>query len=110
MGIDISAGLIYCAKDEELYFEMLGDFASSLEEKLYATDRFFQEEKWKEYEVAVHALKSNARTIGANVFYEQAKGLEEAAEREDTEFIKDNHKRFSELGRETVDVIRKSEV
>lgn len=110
MGIDISAGLIYCAKDEELYFEMLGDFASSLEEKLYATDRFFQEENWKEYEVAVHALKSNARTIGANVFYEQAKGLEEAAEREDTEFIKDNHKRFSELGRETVDVIRKSEV
>ena len=109
-GIDTAAGLNYCAGDKGLYFEMLGDFVSALKVKLDTIDSFFREDNRKEYEVAVHALKSNARTIGANDLYEQARCLEEAAERGDTEYIKENHKRISETGMEIANVIRKSEI
>ena len=109
-GIDTAAGLNYCAGDRGLYFEMLGDFVLTLEGKINTIDGYFRTDNRKEYEVAVHALKSNARTIGANNLYEQARCLEEAAERGDTEYIKENHKRFSETGMETANAIRKSEI
>lgn len=99
-GIDISSGLNYCAKDEELYFEILGDFASSLERKLDVIDRLFREENWKEYEVAVHALKSNSRTIGANDLYEKARELEEYAEIMDAGNINLRHDTFLKCARQ----------
>ena len=90
-GVDIGSGLKYCAGDESLYFEMLGDFVSSLEDRLKAISGFYKEEGWHDYEVAVHALKSNARTVGINATYEKARLLEEAAEKGDTGYIRLNH-------------------
>ena len=91
-GIDVATGLKYCAGDEPLYFEMLNDFAASSEGKLAELDRFFSDENWHDYEIAVHAIKSNAKMIGVSSAYEQAKKLEEAAKNENTGFIKEHHK------------------
>ncbi len=109
-GIDISAGLNYCAEDEGLYFEMLGDFVSSLERKLDTIDRLFHEENWKEYEVAAHALKSNARTIGENNLYEMAKELEESAEILDVSHIKLRHADILKCARQTGENIKGCEI
>lgn len=104
-GIDVNTGLNYCADDEDFYFEMVDDFLSSCEEKLKETDRLFWEEDWYEYKVAVHAMKSNARMIGLNTVYEQARALEEAAAKKDTGYIKENQAVFLKMVRDTVERI-----
>ena len=90
-GIDAASGLYYCANDQELYFEILDDYVSSCEKKLKEADGLFNSEEWHEYKVAVHALKSNARMIGIEDAFTQAKALEEAAEKKDAAFIRANH-------------------
>ncbi|MBR1742248.1 MAG: response regulator, partial [Lachnospiraceae bacterium] len=64
-GMDVDAGLSYCGGEQSLYFEMLRDFTISCKEKLSQADRLYLDKNWHEYEVAVHAMKSNAKMIGA---------------------------------------------
>ena len=90
-GIDVAAGLRYCANDETLYFEMLNDFTASCEGKLREIENFLLDEDWHNYEVAVHALKSNVKMIGSMSVYEEARELEEAAERGDIQYIRQQH-------------------
>ena len=99
-GVDVSAGLGYCAGDEELYMEMLGDYISSSEGKLENLDSLYRDRSWHDYEVAVHALKSNSRMVGLSTAFEQALALERAAESEDVSFIEQNHPVLLETVRE----------
>ena len=46
---------------------------------------------WEEYVVKVHALKSTSLTIGAEALSAQAKELELAGKRGDTDFIREHH-------------------
>ena len=101
-GFDVAAGLHYCANDEALYFDMLDSFVHSCEGRLEELEGFFQHEDWHGYEVAVHALKSNCRMIGLNTAYEQARALEEAAEKQDTAYIKAEHPVFLDMVRNAV--------
>ena len=95
-GIDVTSGLAYCANDESLYAEMLSDFASSCEEKLNALGGFLETKNWKDYGIKVHALKSNARMIGAESLSALALRLEEAAKSGDGAFVTANHKALAE--------------
>ena len=95
-GIDVTSGLAYCANDESLYAEMLSDFASSCEEKLNALGGFLETKNWKDYGIKVHALKSNARMIGAESLSALALKLEEAAKSGDGAFVTANHKALAE--------------
>ena len=90
-GIDVDAGLSYCAGDQSMYFELLRDFMASYKEKLAQADRLYLDGDWHEYEVAVHALKSNAKLIGATSASKLAKELEEAAAGNDTGVIAKHH-------------------
>lgn len=90
IGIDIGTGLKYCAGNEGWYFEMLSDFVAEQEAKSRELNRYFERCDWKDYKVKVHALKSNAKTIGERQVYQLAKSLEDAADREDGEYIKAN--------------------
>ena len=107
-GIDVSAGLRYCADDETLYFEMLDEFLASCEGKLRETERLLADEDLHGYEVAVHAFKSNVKMIGAMSVYEEAGKLEEAAERGDTQYIRQQHGGMNHHARELTDAIRQS--
>ena len=108
-GIDVDAGLHYCAGEKSLYFEMLSDFAGTFEGKLEEAERFYHDRNWHEYEVAVHALKSNVKMIGAASASELAKNLEEAAENGDTAFITEHHDGLLSAVEYVADVIRLSE-
>ena len=61
--IDTEMGLRYCAGEKELYMEMLSDFAAACEEETENPDALYREREWKEYQVKVHAAKSNAKMI-----------------------------------------------
>lgn len=54
----------------------------------------------------VHALKSTARTIGADDLSDRAKGLEEAAKKSDAAYIGRQHEKLLSKYRETVRRIR----
>ena len=105
-GIAVSQGLSYCANDTGLYLEMLDEFAASGEKKLNALEDCLQKENWHGYEVRIHAMKSTAKTIGANDVSELARKLEEAAKNEDAGYIEANHKNLTETVRDTAALIR----
>ena len=87
---------------------MLSDFVASCEEKLQELSYFLEKENWKDYEIKVHAFKSNAKTIGESGLYEQARELEEAAKREDDAYIKEHHEALRSAGRNAKEAILKA--
>lgn len=107
-GVDVVSGLGYSGNDEEFYGEMLDEFASSFEGKIAALDGFLAAENWKDYNVKVHAMKSNARMIGAESLSVQALKLEEASKKEDTAYVRENHVLLAESGRKLVEAINES--
>lgn len=107
-GIDTDAASTYCGGDQTLYFEMLSEFTEKSEEKCIQIDSFYHDEGWYDYEVAVHAMKSNARTIGADAAYELAKMLEEAAGNGDTASIREHHEELLNTVRKASELIQKS--
>ena len=106
-GIDLVSGMNYCANDKDLYAEMLTEFVDTEREKLDNLDTMYVESSWHDYEILVHAMKSNARMIGAHGLSEQARALEEAAERGDTSFIRAHHEEFLSASDAITDTIKK---
>lgn len=103
--IDMEKALLYCAGSKEFYVEMLGDFSTDgRKEKLEA---FYEAEDWDNYAVDVHALKSTARTLGLMHIGDRAEKLQEAAEKKDVSFIKENHGELIEVLTYAVECITK---
>ena len=94
LGLSTEDGLRYCAGSEEFYLEVLRDFMEAGEEKRSNIGSLYGEESWKDYETAVHALKSSAKTIGAMELSEEARDMENAAKTVDIEYIHDNHEKL----------------
>ena len=101
-GLHTQAGLQYCSGDIEFYHAMLTKFAKGAEGKMTDIRDAFQREDHKNYQVMVHALKSTSKMIGANTLSEMAKDMEDAAKRQDTAYIKENHEALLTKYRETV--------
>ena len=106
-GIDTEAGIRYSAKDESFYQEMLTDFTDSLEEKLEAIKGCKEAGNLHEYEVLVHALKSNAKMIGATGLFENARAMEEAAKNGDIDHINKNHDNMVATAKEAAHMINR---
>ena len=72
-GIDVAVGLQYCG-NQERFIQMLGDFYHLIDMKSACIEQYLAEQKYEEYTIEVHALKNNARIIGAvslsEAFYE----------------------------------------
>lgn len=105
-GIHTSAGLQYCLNDTAFYDELLLKFAADADRKLEEIDGFFGQKDWENYGIMVHALKSTARMTGADALSALAKGLEDAAKKQDAEYIGAHHEKLLEKYRETVRQIR----
>ncbi|MBR1854619.1 MAG: Hpt domain-containing protein, partial [Lachnospiraceae bacterium] len=84
-------GLLYCAGKESFYLKMLAQYASSYDEKAKDLQDYRGSGDLNAYRVAVHALKSTSKTIGAKKLSAQAKALEEAARDGDEGFIEIQH-------------------
>ena len=88
MGINVSHGLKYMGGSRVLYTKILMNFHEVLVEKEEQLKKMLDKEDMQGYSIIVHALKGNARNIGADELAEEAFELEKkskAGNREEVE-------------------------
>ena len=107
-GLQVDDGIAYAAGDVDFYIELLNDFCNKHSEKSAELQRFYEAEGIKDYEILIHAIKSNARMIGANELGEWAAKLESAASEGRSDLINKEHAAFMDKYRSTVELIRDS--
>jgi CheY-like chemotaxis protein/HPt (histidine-containing phosphotransfer) domain-containing protein len=91
-GLDTGRGLRYCMNDTALYMQLLQEYTKTPRgEEL---NDYFAKEDWRNYRIAVHALKSASLTIGAAELSDQAEALETACKQNDTDYIKTEHEKL----------------
>lgn len=101
--LDVLLGVGYSMDDVAFYLEMLQMYVE--QNKQLELERYFKEENWEEYRIAVHALKSVSLNIGLVRLSEEAKQLECAVQRADFDYVKSFHDdvmRFYEECREKI--------
>ena len=90
-GINVELGLDYCAGEDSFYREMLRIFYDQSAAKREELISLYESGNWKDYAIKAHALKSTSLTIGAEQLSAQAKELELAGKRGDTDYIQAHH-------------------
>lgn len=89
-GIDINQGFSYCG-DKEGFREIIGIFHTEGPKRQKQLAHFYQEQDWKNYVITVHALKGNAKGIGATELSDLALQLELAGKENRTDYILSHH-------------------
>ncbi|MCR5336996.1 MAG: response regulator [Lachnospiraceae bacterium] len=87
LDLDIHSALLYCGGSMDFYTELLSDFANSAPQKGKALQTFLNNGQVREYQTAVHALKSTSKTIGAAALSDQARVLEDLAAKQDMDAL-----------------------
>ena len=103
--LDVKAGLLYCAESKFFYVEMLNEFADGKKDE--ELSGFLEKQDWDNYRIVVHALKSNAKTIGAMELSEEARLQEMAAKELRTEDVSADHGALAEHYKKLQNQIRK---
>lgn len=104
-GINTQSGLSYCQNDMEFYLELLEGFAQDAPRKEKGMDDFFKQGDFDNYRIIVHALKSAAKTVGADVLSEMARNAEDAAKNHDAGYIEEHQEGLLAKYREVVQCI-----
>lgn len=78
-GLDIYSAIHNCSTGE-IFLDASRNFYDAIEEKAALIEEYQNTEKWNDYTVLVHALKSSARLIGAMELSEQAAFLEKCGD------------------------------
>ena len=105
VGIHTQSGMQYCLGDRKFYIELLTKFVKEANRKETEIIEFYQKDDFSNYAIIVHALKSNAKMLGADELSEKAKSMEEAAKKCDASYIRENHETLLEQYRQTVQSI-----
>lgn len=85
-GIDTEKGLKYADSDRKFYYGLLDLFAGQREEQ---EKKLEEVRDFRQFTVIVHALKGEARGIGADALGEMFAALEQAGKEEDQERIRE---------------------
>ena len=88
--LDVKSGCMYCG-GEEGYISILEMHLESTDDNRQQLIDLFEQENWKDYTIAVHAIKSFMLSIGAAPLSGMAKGLEFAGKDNNIAYIKENH-------------------
>ena len=89
-GINVKLALTYCG-DREGLRDIVMMYYSQGEGRNTQLQQLYEEENWKNYAIAVHALKSNSKGIGAEKLAELALNLEMAGKENRADYIKEHH-------------------
>jgi len=92
--LDLEKGVKYCG-DKEDYLFALKTYGDSAPEKAAKLDELIEKEKYEDYALLVHSIKSMSLSIGACGLGERAKELEQAARNGDAEKLKEAAGSFS---------------
>ena len=87
--LDTQSGVQYCAQSEEVYEKVLHSYLDSANAE--TIDEYYRAEDWKNYQIAVHALKSKSLSIGASELGESARELETAVREERLDYVREHH-------------------
>lgn len=93
-GVDINRGLELCGGDMDTYLEILKLMVETGREKLQGFPGQIQERE-KNYQIDIHAVKGMCYNVGANPMGDRAKELEMAAKAQDWIQIEENHPVFA---------------
>ena len=96
LGLNVDAAINYACGEEDMYLDLLSDYANSCEEKCNSLNSFLKDEDMKNYSILVHSLKSSSRIVGADDVSALAKDLEDASKNNDIDFVQCNHDNFIE--------------
>lgn len=88
--LDVEKGILYCGGKEQ-YIKILQLHSSNADATREQIESLYEQQNWKEYTIAVHAVKSSMLSIGAIQLSELAKKLEFAGKEGNTEYIFANH-------------------
>ena len=108
LGLDTEAALSYCGGDRGFYLEMIRDFLKDCGEKTTALEEYYGTKNWHQYNVQVHAMKSNLKTLGAAALSEKARMLEVASGEGDETYLSQHHEELLQECRKLVEDIEKS--
>lgn len=92
--IDKAVGLSHCMDMEDMYAEILQDYCTEGKGYQDKLADCLAKADWKNFAVYVHAVKSSSKTIGAEIFGEEARVLEMAAKEGNIAVIEENWERF----------------
>ena len=88
-GLNTEEGLSYTAGDEDLYLEIVGDYAGEVEKRAEELEHNFMEGDMENFVIHVHALNSLSKTIGATEVFLLAMELEELGTDGDVEAVRE---------------------
>ena len=94
MGVDVEEGITHCAGDEGFYRELLHDFSVECKQKREQLAECFEKQKWEDYLILIHGLKSSTELIGAMAVSRMAKQLEAMAKQNDVAAVQNGHPEF----------------
>lgn len=91
-GIDTGVGMSYTQNNASFYIDMVKEFITN--EKTSFIVSCYDSKDYKNYETYVHGVKSSSLTLGFVTLSNMALELENAVERNDSEYIDKNHLMF----------------
>jgi len=86
--LNIWEGLVHVGCNREVYADALKIFCGDLGKKSEELGKFLENENWKDYIGAVHAIKGGLAGIGAWLLAEKFRELEDASRKEDYVFCR----------------------
>lgn len=92
-GIDVDAGMEFTGRDDK-YLSAIQRFYKAYEGNVSKLSEFLKENDLNNYSITIHAVKSNAKMIGANEVSEIALKLEMASKDGDAQLVASLHENF----------------
>lgn len=106
-GFSYQNGLKNFDGKDDVYQETLVLFATLWEERKEQLNRFLNEENMTEYAILIHAIKGDARTLGADIFAKLAYEQELKAKAGDVKGIRDGFEKVIHTGDRTAEYFTK---
>lgn len=102
--LDVETGLSYCMDNTGLYLDVIRTY---VKKNSYDTiEKKYAEEDFKDYQIAVHSVKSTSKSIGAMDMFETALGMENALKAGDMDYVKANHAALLEKYKRLLDELK----
>jgi HPt (histidine-containing phosphotransfer) domain-containing protein len=104
-GIDTRTGIEFTGNMEK-YISALKRYFNSYEDNRKKILELYEKGDMDNYSIAVHALKSNSKMVGAMALAESFQKLEIASREGGYTYVKENHERVLEAYRDFTELIR----
>lgn len=104
-GVNIESALENLG-DMDMYNEIVGDFLEESKSRIPNIQAYFQSEDLVNYEILVHAMKSDAKYLGCTKLAELSYSHELASKENNLEFVKQNYNELMEEANRIINLLQ----